>query len=403
MRAPRQNRRSDQILGRRSALRKRSGELHLLPRVMTVGQHLARQGALDMVAALRVQRRTDPQRRSCRHKRDSDRDITVRRGGPGDSSTDIVNKGGEIGELTRSWRWEYASFCGSKPMHEMLCVPARNFLTLEVCRSSACAYASVVSSSRYVRTDVLASAFSSDLATRPASASTASDSDVPMSLAMVQAMSRLKPKTKIDRRRSTSGPAPADIRKLQSSVPPSVRCRGRAVRRPCISRWNRSSSSAATPRVPNASTRPPASSIAKGILSRLWHISATTGASASLSLKQRCRRPRGRQTIARPGRSAPALRSARAMGQAPRVPAGDTRLRLHSRLIAGMSIRAASRRICSTRTAVESMACSQQSSTISMHWLARNAAMLGAAAQLSPNRNPVSPSPDWRCRWRCFG
>jgi hypothetical protein len=49
------------------------------------------------------------------------------------------------------------------------------------------------------------------------------------------------------------------------------------------------------------------------------------------------------------------------------------------------------------------MACSQQSSTISMHWLARNAAMLGAAAQLSPNRNPVSPSPDWRCRWRCFG
>ena len=100
------------------------------------------------------------------------------------------------------------------------------------------------------------------------------------------------------------------------------------VRRPCISRWNRSSSSAATPRVPNASTRPPASSIAKGILSRLWHISATTGASASLSLKQRCRRPRGRQTIARPGRSAPALRSARAMGQAPRVPAGDTRLRL---------------------------------------------------------------------------
>ena len=235
----------------------------------------------------------------------------------------------------------------------MLCVPARNFLTLEVCRSSACAYASVVSSSRYVRTDVLASAFSSDLATRPASASTASDSDVPISLAMVQAMSRLKPKTKIDRRRSTSGPAPADIRKLQSSVPPSVRCRGRAVRRPCISRWNRSSSSAATPRVPNASTRPPASSIAKGILSRLWHISATTGASASLSLKQRCRRPRGRQTIARPGRSAPALRSARAMGQAPRVPAGDTRLRLHSRLIAGMSIRAASRRICSTRTAVE--------------------------------------------------
>ena len=175
------------------------------------------------------------------------------------------------------------------------------------------------------------------------------------------------------------------------------------VRRPCISRWNRSSSSAATPRVPNASTRPPASSIAKGILSRLWHISATTGASASLSLKQRCRRPRGRQTIARPGRSAPALRSARAMGQAPRVPAGDTRLRLHSRLIAGMSIRAASRRICSTRTAVELMACSQQSSTISMHWLARNAAMLGAAAQLSPNRNPVSPSPDWRCRWRCFG